>query len=392
VPVVCEVGPATVRLIRPGSSGNSGTCAPVAALATAALAAAGEPLTLVAGQPVPTRVVWRRVFERVLAGADTVALVHPSWWAPAWVDSVAAVARQVAPHVSAFPRSGLLHRGAAFVEIGPELVLVGDRAGRLDAESRLSHADDVAGAVVTRVEAGPTVHIDAPAGVAGAAELGFLVAARLRARGATVRHVDDRHLHAAASRRALRDAPAGSATAPSRREVRAVARVAAVLVAAAAAGVAVWGAPVPRAARTGETILVEGRVAVSIPADWSVERITAGPGSARVQAVSPVDPEAALHITQSPVPAQDLAATAAELRIAVDAQPPGVFLDFDADDRRGGRPAVTYREVRPGHDIRWNVVVTGGVRISIGCQSAPGRDHAVLEACERAIESAHEIR
>ena len=112
---------------------------------------------------------------------------------------------------------------------------------------------------------------------------------------------------------------------------------------------------------------------MQIPADWSVQRITGGPGSARVQVVSPVDPGAILHITQSRVPTADLAATADALRSAAEAQPPGVFVDFRPDDRRAGRPAVTYREVRPGHDIHWTVVVAGRVRISIGCQSTPGR-------------------
>ena len=79
------------------------------------------------------------------------------------------------------------------------------------------------------------------------------------------------------------------------------------------------------------------------------------------------------------------------LRQAVAEQPPGVFVDFNAADRRGGRPAITYREVRVGRDIRWTVVLDGSTRISVGCQSAPGREDTVAEACEKAIESAHEL-
>ena len=98
-----------------------------------------------------------------------------------------------------------------------------------------------------------------------------------------------------------------------------------------------------------------------------------------------------LHITQSRVPTADLAATADTLRSAVEVQPPGVFVDFNPDDRRAGRPAVTYREVRPGHDIHWAVVVAGRMRISIGCQSAPGQAEHIEAACEQAIRSAREI-
>jgi type VII secretion-associated protein (TIGR03931 family) len=68
-----------------------------------------------------------------------------------------------------------------------------------------------------------------------------------------------------------------------------------------------------------------------------------------------------------------------------------VFVDFNAADRKAGRPAVTYREVRSGHDIRWTVVVTGRVRIGVGCQSATGRSDHVEGACAQAISSAREI-
>jgi type VII secretion-associated protein (TIGR03931 family) len=139
------------------------------------------------------------------------------------------------------------------------------------------------------------------------------------------------------------------------------------------------------------TALVEGRVTMDIPAGWAVQRITAGPGSARVQVISPTDEETALHLTQSPVHGENLAAAAAVLRTAFDGQPAGIFADFHPADMRAGRPAVTYREIRPGHTIGWVVILDGGVRISIGCQSPAGAETEVAEACERAIRSAREI-
>jgi type VII secretion-associated protein (TIGR03931 family) len=68
-----------------------------------------------------------------------------------------------------------------------------------------------------------------------------------------------------------------------------------------------------------------------------------------------------------------------------------VFVDFNPDDRRSGRPAVTYREVRAGHDIRWTVITDGEVRIGIGCQSAVGREESIAAVCEQAIGSARQI-
>ena len=98
-----------------------------------------------------------------------------------------------------------------------------------------------------------------------------------------------------------------------------------------------------------------------------------------------------LHLTQSRVPVPDLAATAAALRAAIDAEPAGTFVDFDPAGQRAGRPAVIYREVRPGRDIDWTVVVDADVRISIGCQSAPGRAAAVAAACDDAVRTAQRL-
>ena len=102
------------------------------------------------------------------------------------------------------------------------------------------------------------------------------------------------------------------------------------------------------------TLLVEGRVGVKVPAQWTVQRITSGPGSARVQIVSPADPETAVHITQSPLPPDQTPATAGRdpAHGARRRNRDGVFVDFNPADRRADRPAVTYREIRAGHHIR----------------------------------------
>ena len=137
--------------------------------------------------------------------------------------------------------------------------------------------------------------------------------------------------------------------------------------------------------------IVEGRITVRVPAHWVVSRVTAGPGSRRVQASSPTEPNVALHITQSYSPGQTLADAAAVLSPALDRQPHGVFVDFNATDHRAGRAALTYREIRIGREVGWTVIVDGATRISIGCQSGAGRQGTVAEACDQAIKSAHEL-
>jgi type VII secretion-associated protein (TIGR03931 family) len=144
-------------------------------------------------------------------------------------------------------------------------------------------------------------------------------------------------------------------------------------------------------AAADSTSLVEGRIAVAIPPHWLVQRITAGPGSRRVQVSSGADADTALHITQSYAPETTLAEAAEVLGRAVADQPPGVFVDFRSADDVAGRPAVTYREVRAGRVIRWSVVLDRSTRISIGCQSAPGHEDNVRAVCDQAVRSAHEV-
>lgn len=150
----------------------------------------------------------------------------------------------------------------------------------------------------------------------------------------------------------------------------------------------------PRAIPTGPPTqtVVEGRIAVRIPAQWTVTRVTGGPGSRRVQAGPPADPDLAVHITQSYAPESTPDRAAEVLGRNIAGQPPGVFVDFQSAGRAAGRPAVTYREVRPGRVVDWSVVLVGSTLIGVGCQSPPARTEAVRAACEQAITSARESR
>jgi type VII secretion-associated protein (TIGR03931 family) len=140
------------------------------------------------------------------------------------------------------------------------------------------------------------------------------------------------------------------------------------------------------------TLVVEGRVGVMVPAQWMVERVTTGPGSARLHVVSPSDAEVGLHITQSSLaPHSSQEAVVASLRTALSQQPDGVFVDFNPSDRRADELVVTYREIRADHHIAWAVLTDESLRIAIGCQSAPGHEDSVRAACDEAIRSAHAV-
>ncbi len=389
------VGPCALQSRTVISSGTAG-------LATTALACLDDEFALVDEQPVAVASLWREVFSSVLDGRAAAVLIYPSWWSDRRIAIVSDAAHCSVPAIELACRSAMLasvctHRPSVVVEIADLFVVLSRRFDErpVRAVSRAAEppavADEVAREVASLCGCGGTVVVDCAAGVAGAPKLGELITGRLEEHGLAVTVVDDDRLLDAVREINAEDNRQAADDEPRLRPTRMWALVGG-LAAAGALTVAVMVAGVPTPQRSPTTLLVEGRVVVEVPSTWTARRITAGPGSARLQVTSPTDVHAALHVTQSPVPpGETLPRTADNLRRAVLAEQPGVFVDFNPEDSRGGRPAVTYREVRDGHDIQWTVLLAGALRISIGCQSARGSEDAVRSACERAIASAHEL-
>lgn len=388
--VVVGVGPGTI------TGPNAATQEQI----SVALDCIDDSLALLDDRPVQVDTVWRDVMSTVAGcGVDTLVLVYPAWWPSTRMARVRAAAVTVAPRVEAVPRTMLL-RGhcadprAVVIEIADELIVVSPPDPATPVVVPRRDADTDAEAVAGAVGGASAAVVDAPDGVAGAARLGPTIADALGAVGITVTFVDaDSMLRAAlADRETERGAAVADRPPRMRFGRRGAAVLAGLLTSAFLVGGFALGDPAKRDAAP-VTTLVEGRVAAVIPANWQVRRVTTGPGSARLQVSSPSEPDLALHITQStglsPV---TLAAAAASLRRALAEEPDGVFVDFNPADRRVGRPAVTYREVRPEKTVVWAVLVEGPVRIAIGCQSPPGREHLVDEVCDQAIRSAHAAR
>lgn len=390
--VVCEVGPATIRRYdapRPG-----GQPVPVQAdvvLARAALDAGDDTLTLLDDRPVAVEALWRRLFGSLLAGVTEVLLVHPSWWPPSRVEAVAGYVRTTVGNVVTRPRSwalALAAPDAVVIEVAPHLVVAMDAGVAVAAEPRTAPPDVMVESLVGKVsDAAPDrpVIVDIPVGVPGGDDLGAQVTTRLRGAGATVRTAGLDEI-ATTALDSAEQVPISSRR--PRRWTKGLAATAAVLMA-----IAVLGVPRHNVdPRPPDVALIEGRVTMQIPAGWEVARVTDGPGSARVVITDPDGHEAALHLTQSRINDESLTATGAALRQAFDGRPANVFVDFDPQDQRAGREVVSYREVRPDHDIRWAVLVDGAVRIAIGCQSVPGGEEQIRAACDRALESARAVK
>ncbi|WP_231984049.1 type VII secretion-associated protein [Mycobacterium sp. 852013-51886_SCH5428379] len=365
---VIEVGPATVRGGRPVDDET----------AREAIEFIDEELMLVDDRPLAVEEVWEGLL-RTATGGRAAALVVPTGWGGRRVDVVADAARHVCGDIAVFTRSEVLGVSAAsVVEIDCDVVIV--TSGGVTAVPR--SGGGTVDAVVRRIGGRGPVVVDAPTGVADAVPQATAIVTALRTAGVQA---------SIAGPHAVRHGVPVPRPAP-RRTPRRIAVAAGAVCAVATAGAAgVAGRPEPPVAEPS-AVFVEGRLGVALPVTWTVRKITAGSGSARLQVVSPVGDSVALHVTQSPLPRpQSTGQIATTLRAALAAESAEVFTDFLAEDERAGRQVVTYREHRAGAVIEWIVFADELLRIAVGCQSPPDRTDLVRTACDAAVRSAHAV-
>lgn len=399
-----EVGPKVIRQIWCGGDAVADD-----EMVRAAFDSIDDPVTLVDLRPVTLDSLWRMALGSLDCGSPERAIVvHPSWWAPARLDVLGAAAQVLAGDVVMRPRSWVLtqacprqsRRETVVVEIADSFVAI--TGATVVAETRRGEPQRVIEAVVRSVlemtsDVTAVAVIDAPSMVPEAGGLAARIADGLHASGGigTVLVVDDVRLKTCVAQIIEDEDSSYESHVAGRHYRRHWALALAVLLTVVVAGVlgvlasARRGAPAEGGVPT--TFLVEGRVALEVPVQWPTQRVVGGPGSARVQVTSPSDPEMSLHVTQSRVALESLSATADSLKQAIDAEPTGVFVDFNPIGNVAGRPAVTYREVRSAHDIRWTVLVDKAIRISIGCQSRHGHEDAMRQVCELAVRSARAL-
>ena len=384
--IVVEVGPATVR----------GPNHAEAEWVSAAIDGIDDELTLIDECPVAVADVWRTVMHDAVGGsAETVALVCPTWWASSRVNRVRDAASTVADDVVVLRRSQVLRNGLpdrllTVVEIAPEFVVVSLPGG----DVQVVVGRD-AQAVLAKIPLSMPVFIDSPEGVEGAGPLVGGIGDGLRANGVAVTIADRDWVRCSVEvLPSEEEACRGEAPPYTNRGRRATVVLVGTLLSAAVlcGGFAARHDGHSSAASMPMTLLVEGRVGVMVPAQWVVQRITSGPGSVRVQVVSPSDADIAVHVTQSSLPPHQSHEQVAEsLRSALSYEPDGVFVGFNPTDRRADQRVVTYREIRADHHIAWVVLTDKSLRIAIGCQSPPGHQEAVREVCDQAIRSAHAV-
>jgi type VII secretion-associated protein (TIGR03931 family) len=381
---VVEVGPATVRGPRPAADD----------IVVTALGCIDDEIAVLDEAPVAVPALWRQVFRTVLPDEpDATVLVCPTWWSQTRVERVREAAAACSAKVSVRQRANVLERGipavSTVVEIAPEFVVIARAGDVVTAEPRLGYTEEIARSVADHVGPSTSVLVDTPVGVVGGTELAGAISECLRGDGVVVTTVHpDRVLRSSREPRGRRQR---AMTPPRQRAHRSALRSALIVSVALLCIALAVGTDEAEPVSIPMTLLVEGRVALKVPALWAVQRITSGAGSARVEVMAP-DHTVALLVTQSQVrESETLTSTSATLRNALDGQQAGVFSQFKPEDRRADRPAVTYRELRGGRQIDWAVFVDDTLRIAVGCQSAPGDEAAVRDVCEEAIRSAHTV-
>lgn len=402
---VLELGPGSVRRLWPELE----VCADHQAV-SAVVGGFDDPVVLIGDHPVDVSSLWQRIAGPLRRpGSGPPVAVHPSWWSKLRVeyvvnglgppgrrtDSVVVMGR--AQFIADAGGKGASDSTAVLIEIDAALIAISEGARLVAVLDRTRDVDQIVDRVLRCAGNSAGVLVDAPVGVPGAGDFADrirkalsdngvrsslvsieqIVAEAMNARGLDQRRVE------CASRRRL-----------GRAHVVAAAATAAAVLCVGSFAVARsdrFRHSEPRAADDA-VLVVEGRISARIPLAWKVEKLTAGPGSRRIRATSPDSTGAALHVTQSYIPGQTLAATAEMLERALAGEEPDVFRHFNAHGLKAGRSAVTYQEVRGAQVVDWFVVVDGATRIGIGCESPSGREREVLAACDDAIESAHELR
>ena len=355
--------------------------------------------TSVDGVRMSTEAAWSQVFARALAGLGAVELAHPTTWGVRRTEILRQAAQPHVDHLVLTPRAAVIaesHLGSS-----TQRALVIEVHSRIDVHEmdRSGGGWTVVGTYVTSAE---TV----------AARLGELVDNRIEAilvdgvdpaivakilRCCEVNTVVGR---VAAVQRSLihrfggsplpagediREPPTGGRTPMRRRVAGVVAAAAAVVIAVVVIALIVdnqrAGVP-PPADREAQL----GRVAVTVPAEWRESSEPAAEGIvSRTTFAAPGDDRRIIVLQNTVRNTSTLASVAGSLRNRIGQRGDDVVQEFSASTRYAGREVISYREVPvSGGPIRWYLLVSAGLQVSVGCQSGSAGE-TIDEQCRVAV-------
>ncbi|CAM3164799.1 type VII secretion-associated protein (TIGR03931 family) [Williamsia muralis] len=351
------------------------------------------------GVRISTAAAWSEVFARALEGLGAVELAHPTTWGVRRTEILRQAAQPHCGHLVLTPRASVIaesHLGSS-----TQRALVIEVHSRIDIHemdrsagswtvvgTSVATAETVAlrlGDIVdNRVEA---ILVDGTDPAAVAEVLRCCEVHTVVGRVAAVQRSLIHRFGGAALPvdEGIREPPTDGRTPVRRRVAGAVAATAAVVIAVVVIALMVdngrAGVP-PPADREAQL----GRVAVTVPVEWRESSEPAAEGVvSRTTFAAPGDDRRIIVLQNTVRNTSTLASVAGSLRNRIGQRGDDVVQEFSASTRYAGREVISYREVPvSGGPIRWYLLVSAGLQVSVGCQGGSAGE-TIDEQCRVAV-------
>ena len=352
------------------------------------------------GVRISTAAAWSEVFARVLEGLGAVELAHPTTWGVRRTEILRQAAQPHCGQLVLTPRAAVIaesHLGSS-----TQRALVIEVHSRIDIHEmdRSAGSWDVVGTSVATAETvalrlGDIVDNRVEAilvdGTDPAAVAEVLRCCEVHTVVGRVAAVQRSLIHRFGGAtfpvdEGIREPPTGGRTPMRRRVAGAIAATAAAVVTAVAVIALTVGngregvqAPADREAQLG-------RVAVTVPAEWRESSEPAAEGVvSRTTFAAPGDDRRIIVLQNTVRNTSTLASVAGSLRNRIGQRGDDVVQEFSASTRYAGREVISYREVPvSGGPIRWYLLVSAGLQVSVGCQGGSAGE-TIDEQCRVAV-------
>jgi type VII secretion-associated protein (TIGR03931 family) len=356
---------------------------------------------LIDGTRMHTTAAWSQVFARALTGIDAVTVAHPSTWGTRRTEILRTAAHTRCAEVVLTPRAAAI--AESHLELSAQRALVIEAHARIDihecerghdgwtivsttvatAESIDSRLHEL---VDNRIEA---ILIDGEEGEVVADLRDRCEAQTVVGRVAVVQRA---LIHRFGGAALPVHNPEWTVPMPERRSTRRrigvsiAAAVAIVVALAVAAAVIDDRSDGPASAADREVQL--GRVAITVPTDWRESNEPPAEGIVSRTTFAAAGDDRRIIVLQNAVRnTSTLASVASSLRNRIDQRGDDVVQEFSASTRFAGREVISYREVPvSGGPIRWYLLVSAGLQVSVGCQDGSAGE-AIGDHCRIAVGS-----
>jgi type VII secretion-associated protein (TIGR03931 family) len=356
---------------------------------------------LIDGARVHTTAAWSQVFARALTGIEAVTLAHPSTWGTRRTEILRSAAHTQCADVVLTPRAAVI--AESHLELSAQRALVIEAHSRIDIhEMERSHggwtilSTTVATAESIDSRLHELVHNRIEAILIDGDDGEFVADLRDRCEAQTVvgrvavveRTLIHRFGGAALPVHTLEwAAPAQARTSTRRRIAVSIAVGVAIAVALLVAVLVIDDSP-DRRPPVADREAQLGRVAVTVPAQWRESDEPAADGIvSRTTFAAPGDDRRIIILQNTVRNTSTLASVANSLRNRIDQRGDDVVQEFSASTRFAGREVISYREVPvSGGPIRWYLLVSEGLQVSVGCQDGSAGE-TIDEQCRIAVGS-----